>query len=309
MSVLSTLFAIVIPYAAVVIFIIGFIYRIIVWACSTVPFHVPTVCGQQKSLPWIKSNKTESPSTAWGIFGRMALEVLLFRSLFRNDRAKLTGQERTTYWGNRLLWLGGMIFHWSLFIILLRHLKLFFEPVPGCVTFLQNLDGLFQIFTPTLLITDILIVFAICYLFLRRILDPQVRYISLISDYFPLLLILGIAVSGMLMRHFYRVDLLEVKRFTLLTLSFNPIVPRGLGIIFYVHLFLVSILLAYFPFSKLMHMGGVFMSPTRNLKNDSRALRHVNPWSYPVKTHSYDEWENEFQDAIKEAGLPLESDK
>jgi nitrate reductase gamma subunit len=308
LSVLNTLFAIVIPYTAIAIFIIGFIYRIIVWACSPVPFHIPTVCGQQKSLLWIKSNKTESPSTIWGIFVRMVLEVLLFRSLFRNDRAEITGQERLIYWGNKLLWVGGIIFHWSLFIILFRHLKLFFEPVPGCVAFLQNLDGLFQVFTPTLLITDALIVIALCYLVLRRIIDPQVRYISLISDYFPIFLILGIAVSGILMKYFYRVDLLEVKRFTLLTLSFNPIAPRGLGIIFYIHLFLVSILLAYFPFSKLMHMGGVFMSPTRNLKNDSRAKRHINPWSYPVKVHTYEEWEEEFKDAIKEAGLPLEKE-
>jgi nitrate reductase gamma subunit len=290
------------------IFVAGFVYRIILWARSPVPFHIPTVCGQQKSLPWIKSNKTESPSTIWGVIGRMVLEIFLFRSLFRNDRAKLAGQGRAIYRGNRLLWLGGLIFHWSLLIIILRHLKLFFEPVPGCITFLQSLDGLFQISTPTLLVTDILILVSLCYLFVRRFSDPQVRYISLISDYFPLLLILGIAISGILMRHYYRVDLLEIKRFTLGALSFNPIIPKDVGLIFYVHLFLICILFAYFPFSKLMHMEGVFMSPTRNLANSSRARRHINPWNYPVKAHTYDEWENEFKDAIKEAGLPLEKE-
>ena len=309
MSVANTLFAVVIPYAVLAIFIIGFIYRIILWAHSSVPFHIPTVCGQQKSLPWIKNNRTESPSTIWGIIGRIALEIFLFRSLFRNDRAELASQGRVIYRGNRLLWLGGLIFHWSLLIILLRHLKLFFEPVPRCVTFLQSLDGLFQISTPTLLATDILIVVSLCYLFARRVYNPQVRFISLISDYFPLLLILGIALSGILMRHYYRVDLLEIKRFTLGILSFIPIAPKDVGLIFYVHLFLVSILFAYFPFSKLMHMGGVFMSPTRNLRNDSRAKRHINPWNYPVKAHTYDEWENEFKDAIKEAGLPLEKEE
>ena len=34
--------------------------------------------------------------------------------------------------------------------------------------------------------------------------------------------------------------------------------------LFFAHLFLVSALLAYFPFSKLMHGAGVFLSPTRN---------------------------------------------
>jgi len=68
----------------------------------------------------------------------------------------------------------------------------------------------------------------------------------------------------------------------------------------------VSLLVAYFPFSKLMHAPGIFLSPTRNLKNDSRAQRHVNPWSYPVKVHTYEEYEDEFRVAMKEAGIPLE---
>jgi nitrate reductase gamma subunit len=111
------------------------------------------------------------------------------------------------------------------------------------------------------------------------------------------------------MRYVYRVDLLEIKRFALGIVSFNPFAPRDVGIIFYIHLFMVNVLLAYFPFSKLMHMGGVFMSPTRNLRNDSRERHHVNPWGYPVKVHTYNEWEDEFRGAIKEAGLPMEREK
>jgi nitrate reductase gamma subunit len=309
LNVADTLFAIVIPYISLAIFVFGFIYRIFLWARSPVPFHIPTVCGQQKSLSWIKSNKAESPSSIWGVMGRMMVEVLLFRSLFRNDRAKLTGTARIIYRQNLLLWLGGIVFHWSFLIMLIRHSKLFFEPVPGFVTFLQNLDGLFQISTPTILLTDVLIVVSLCYLFIRRITSPQMRYISLFSDYFPLILILGIAISGILMRYVYRVDLLEIKRFALGIVSFNPFAPRDVGIIFYIHLFMVNVLLAYFPFSKLMHMGGVFMSPTRNLRNDSRERHHVNPWGYPVKVHTYNEWEDEFRGAIKEAGLPMEREK
>ena len=89
--------------------------------------------------------------------------------------------------------------------------------------------------------------------------------------------------------------------------SFSPAIPAG-GIhwLFFAHLLLVSTLLIYFPFSKLMHMGGVFLSPTRNLSNNNRAVRHVNPWDYPVKTHPYDEYEDEFRDKMVAAGLPVE---
>jgi nitrate reductase gamma subunit len=81
---------------------------------------------------------------------------------------------------------------------------------------------------------------------------------------------------------------------------------EGLPPLFYVHLFLVSTLLAYFPFSKLMHMGGVFFSPTRNMPNNTRAKRHVNPWNPPKKYHTYAEYEDDFRDLMDEAGLPLE---
>lgn len=306
MSVVTTLFAIVIPYVALAVFILGFIYRVILWARSPVPFHIPTVCGQQKSLPWVRNNKIESPSTTWSVLSRLTLEILFFRSLFRNDRAELVGTDRVIYRGNLMLWLGGLLFHWSLFVILVRHLKLFLEPVPRAVAFLQSLDGLFQVSTPTLLATDVFVTISLCYLIVRRLSNPQVRYISLFSDYFPLCILLGISVSGILMRHVYPVDLVEIKRFSMGMLSFSPTAPKDVGIMFYVHLFMVSTLLMYFPFSKLMHMGGVFLSPTRNLRNDSRERRHINPWNYPVKVHTYDEWEREFEEAIKEAGLPLE---
>jgi nitrate reductase gamma subunit len=56
----------------------------------------------------------------------------------------------------------------------------------------------------------------------------------------------------------------------------------------------------------LMHLGGVFLSPTRNLTTDTRARRHVNPWNYPVPVHTYEEYEDEFRDKMIEAGLPVD---
>jgi hypothetical protein len=76
-----------------------------------------------------------------------------------------------------------------------------------------------------------------------------------------------------------------------------------------VHIFLVSVLLAYFPFSKLMHMGGIFLSPTRNMANNNRRIRHVNPWDYPVPVHSYEEYEDHFRDKMKAAGIPLDREE
>ncbi|MEC4684837.1 MAG: sulfate reduction electron transfer complex DsrMKJOP subunit DsrM [Nitrospirota bacterium] len=306
---LYVLFGTIIPYAAVATFILGVILRVIKWSRSPVPFHIPTTCGQEKSLPWIKYSKLESPAGTMGVIGRMALEVLLFRSLFRNLKTEQRDDgAKLVYGSNKWLWLGGLAFHWSMLIVIIRHLRFFTQPVPFFVNIIDSLDGFLQIGTPHLLMTGVILLLAVTYLFLRRVFIPQVRYISLPADYLPLFLIMGIATSGILMRYFFKVDIIHVKELTLGLATLNPNIPAGIGVIFYIHLFLISSLFAYFPFSKLMHMGGVFLSPTRNLANNSRMKRHVNPWNYPVKVHTYEEYEDEFREKMKDAGIPVEKE-
>jgi nitrate reductase gamma subunit len=45
------------------------------------------------------------------------------------------------------------------------------------------------------------------------------------------------------------------------------------------HLTLVAALMIIFPISKLLHVPGVFFSPTRNQVDDARERRHVAPWA------------------------------
>jgi nitrate reductase gamma subunit len=301
-------FGVIIPYLAIVTFIGGFVYRIMNWARSPVPFVIPTTAGQQYSLPWIKQNKLDNPSTTAGVIGRMALEVLLFRSLFRNSKVELRDGPKLTYQWEKWLWLAGLLFHWSFLIIFVRHLRFFTEPVPGFVHLADTLDGILQVGLPGIYLTDGLILATVTYLFIRRVVIPQVKYISLPADYFPLFLLLALALTGILMRYFLRVDLLKVKELAMNLISLHPAVPEGIGVLFFIHFFLVCTLFAYFPFSKLMHLGGVFLSPTRNMPNDSRMIRHINPWNYPVKVHTYEEYEDHFREKMIEAGLPVEKE-
>ena len=158
---------------------------------------------------------------------------------------------------------------------------------------------------PGVYISGVVLLVAVLYLVLRRIFIPNVRYISLASDFFPLFLIFGIAFTGILMRYVTKIDISAAKELTMGLVTFNWTIPEGLGTVFYVHLFFVSILLAYFPFSKLMHLGGIFLSPTRNMTGDTRARRHINPWNQPVEVHTYEEYEDEFREKMVEAGLPV----
>jgi len=303
---LDFLFGVIIPYLSVLLFFVGFTWRIFDWMKSPVPFRIPTTCGQAKSLKWIKRDELESPSGFWGVVGRMSLEVLFFRSLFRNNKAEIAPGPSLAYASSKWLWMAGLIFHWSLLVIVLRHYRFFLASIPGFVEFLESIDGFLQITLPTLYITDLLLVLAVTFLVLRRLASAQMRIISLSTDYFPLFLILAIALSGISMRYLDKVDIVAVKVLVQGLVSFQFDAPGEIGAIFYVHLFLVCVLASYFPFSKLMHMGGIFLSPTRNLANNSREKRHINPWNPEVKFRTYNEYEDEFRKKMVKADLPTE---
>ena len=89
------------------------------WAKIPVPFRITTTCGQEKSLPWIKANELENPSTTFGVVKRMALEILFFRSLFRNTNVELKDGPRVIYWSAKWLWLARVGF--SLVLSCYRH--------------------------------------------------------------------------------------------------------------------------------------------------------------------------------------------
>ena len=314
---MTTLFGVVIPYLAFAIFLLGFVWKILSWSKSPVPFRIPTTTGQQKTLNWIKHSELEAPSGLGGVTGRMLLEVLFFRSLFRNTKASLVEGPRLTYVSDKSLWLAGLIFHWSFLIIFLRHYRIFSEKIPFFVPILEAVDGFFEIVwynpvhaitLPGLYLTDGLILLAITFLFLRRVFDTKVRYISLLQDYFPLYLIMGIVISGSLMRYNTKIDVIAAKSLVQSLVNFQPDLSLTVGPLFYVHLFLVSILALYFPFSKLMHAGGVFMSPTRNLANNSRAKRHINPWNPEIKIRTYADYEDDYREKMKAVDLPVEKE-
>jgi nitrate reductase gamma subunit len=316
---LQLLFGVVVPYMAALIFVEGLVYRVIQWARSPVPFRIPTTGGQNRSLPWIKRDlgeQLDNPSDFKALVGRMALEVFAFRSLFRNLRTELVKDPdnpegaRLIHWSYKWLWLGGIAFHYAFLVVILRHLRFFMEPVPYPITLLSEIDGFFQFFTPAVYLSGIVLVVAVGYLLARRITNPGLRYISLAADYFPLLLILGIGITGILMRYFFKTDIIAVKELALGLVTLHPKIPAApISPLFYVHLFLVSVLFAYFPFSKLMHAPGVFMSPSRNMVANNRWVLHVNPWNYPVKFHHYDEYEDRFREPMIEAGIPVEKEQ
>lgn len=223
-------------YFAGAVFIVGLAWRLWVYFRTPAPLRIPI---------------TPAPETTFGVLGRMSADVTLFPNLFKADKA---------------LWVGSWLFHVALFFILFRHLRYFTYPVPNLIITLQKVSIYAGFIFPVLGL----------YLFWRRLALPRVLYISRIPDFFPLLLLAAIAATGILLKTWAHVYLVDVKAFILGLLTLKPVAPP-LHPLFLLHFTLVLTLLIYFPFSKLMHAGGIFFSPTRNQAFNVKE-RHVNPW-------------------------------
>ena len=242
MTVASTLYALLF-YAATLILVVGLGYKIFDFGRTPAPLKIPT---------------TPAPTTRTGVALRMAREVVLFESLFKS---------------NLWIWGLGMMFHASLALVLMRHLRYFTEPVWGWVALIQ----------PFGMYAGITMLLGLCGLWGRRLFVERIRYISTPSDHLMLLLLIGIAASGLMMTFVAHTDVIMVKGYFLGLMHFNiQALPADLLLL--VHLSLVISLLVVFPFSKLLHAPGVFFSPTRNQKDNPREQRHLSAWAKKLES-------------------------
>ncbi len=194
-----------------------------------------------------------APLTKSGVVLRMAEEVVLFKSLFKS---------------NKWIWIFGWMFHFALLLVLLRHLRYFQEPVWWWVNLIQPFGKY----------AGYVMVIGLLGLFTRRIVVARVRYISAPSDYLMLLLIIFIGLSGLGMKYIIHTDIIAVKAFAL-GLLYLDVQPIPTDWLFLTHMALVIALLLVFPFSKLLHVPGLFFSPTRNQVDNPREKRHLANWA------------------------------
>jgi nitrate reductase gamma subunit len=98
------------------------------------------------------------------------------------------------------------------------------------------------------------------------------------SDFLILVLLIAIAITGIITKYYVRTDIIGVKSFIMGLVKFRPEAMPG-DVVFITHFTLVMLLLIYFPFSKLIHAGGIFFSPTRNQIDNPREVRHETAWA------------------------------
>jgi len=218
------------PYLAIAVFAGGMTWRTAYWLRKPVPYPL-AVDRDQRGIA--------------GQAGVVAAELLLFRSLYRGDRR---------------LWRRAALMHASLAAIVIGHVvgiscssRQFTVLGVSAATSVSMAATLGVVF-------GLLLTVSVLALLRRRIAVPEVRRISDPADYFDLLLLLAIAATGLMMRLLpLELDQQAVRSYLggLLTLSPVPI-PGPWP--FVCHFTLVSCLLAYLPFSKLVHLSGGVVS-------------------------------------------------
>lgn len=226
-------------YAATILLIVGVGARIRKYATAPTPLVIPT---------------TPAPITRSGVVWRVVREVLFFESLFKS---------------NKWIWLFGWMFHMALWLVIIRHLRYTIPTdTPWLLNFLQPF-GKYAGFA---------MVIGLGGLWARRFLVDRVRYISSPSDHLILALLIAIGLSGLSMTFVAKPDIVMVKAFMsgLWTFQINTLPSSPLV---FLHLGLVIVLMIIFPISKLLHAPGVFFSPSRNMVDNPREVRHLAPWA------------------------------
>jgi nitrate reductase gamma subunit len=224
---------VVLPYVAVLVFVIGMIYRISVW----------------KKLASPPMTLFPAPPTEGANAINTAKEVLFFKSLFGGDR---------------VLWVLAWTFHAVLALIVVGHLRVFTKYVDEMLGMLgMSEDAILAMSGGAGGAAGIVILIALALLMIRRMVLQRAREITGVIDYFALLLIGAVIITGDMMRfgaeHF---DLKLTHDYFYGLATFADV--RGMAALqnnmFLLHMCLAFMLIMFIPFSKILHFGGIFFT-------------------------------------------------
>jgi nitrate reductase gamma subunit len=218
----------VLPYITLIVFLSGITHKILKW----------TKAAQGKMTLYPAAS---TPGEKWK---RIVKEILIFENLFK---------------GNKPLWAGTWVFHISLVLILIGHVRVVTD-----FPLLWQVLGMGKKDVDTLSTTlggaaGLVILIMGIYLLFRRWAVQRVREISDKDDYFTLALILGIIITGDIMRFVTHFDLAQSREYFVALFTFKSVAVPG-DPAFLLHFFLGQLLIIYIPFSKFLHIPGTFYS-------------------------------------------------
>ena len=214
-------------YAAFLFFVAGYIARMLAWA---------------RYAP-LRPFPEKTPSLS--VFLGGLTDILMLRRLLRV---------------NDVLWLGEWVFHASLLVLFLNHLKYILDPVPAIIAAME---------IPAR-VAAWLLSGSLLYIGMMKIIIEKKPYVS--SYNFVLLgLMMASGVSGLLMKYSFRADLAGIKHFTMGLVTFHGVTPPG-SLMFLFHFFVFLLLLTSLPTH--MFAAPLTMIEARQRDEELRYLMH-----------------------------------
>jgi len=222
----------VLPYVALAAFVAGMAYRVYTW----------------KRLPSPPITLFPAPASETANAVNTLEEVVLFKSLFHGDR---------------VLWVLAWGFHAVLLLIFIGHFRVFTN-VDRLLMMLGMTEGSIQAMSSGAGgAAGVLVLLAAVLLVVRRMAIPRVREVTGLADYLALLLIAAVIVTGDMMRfgaeHF---DLAVTREYFSSLATFGDVTGAAAlrNNVFLMHMCLALVLLLCMPFSKILHLGGIFFT-------------------------------------------------
>lgn len=214
------------PFITIIVFLGGMLYRIQIW----------------RKLPAL--SMTIFPTPEHGTFLGVLKETFFFPGLFKADK---------------IFWGGAWVFHVLLALIFIGHVRVFTDFPRLWAAIGLTPEGVDTMSATTGGGAGLLIFLLTLYLLFRRFTVKKVKEITSGGDYFALLLVLAILLTGNILRFGEHFDLTLTRNYFAGLFTFSAFAPLDNGM-FMLHFFLAQLLIIYIPFSKLLHFGGIFFS-------------------------------------------------
>lgn len=159
---------------------------------------------------------------------------------------------------DRRMWGFVMAFHLAVVALFIGHLRLIVEFTPLAGALGDRRMEQFAFLSGGAI--GLVLLIAALYFLIRRLASPG-RHMSTPGDYFLLILVLLVLLTGNDMRFFGDVPITAYRQYVNSLLAFSPAIPAALDTSaarwsLGIHVMFANIFFFYFPFSKLMHVIG-----------------------------------------------------
>lgn len=155
------------------------------------------------------------------------------------------------FFGTPVLGVAALALHWGIILLFVAH-------VIGLIGgYLQN-TTLVEVFHWLGIVSGIAFFYGVLVAFIRRIVNPEMRAMSMAEDYIVLIFLLvisGLALYQAIISRVFGMSWVVGQWLAgIYTFTPNDEVLAGASLITKLHIIIASIFFAYFPFTKLVHL-------------------------------------------------------